>query len=70
MVLRAIQASSSSGTVALGQAVLDDSTTNDKRGKYIAYMSIGFVMGPTLGPVGQRKLIRHWHVNRLTLVHV
>lgn len=51
MVLRCIQSSGSSGTVALAQAVLDDLTTSEQRGKYLAYMSIGFIMGPALGPV-------------------
>ncbi|KAK7993294.1 AN1-type zinc finger protein [Apiospora arundinis] len=41
----------SSGTVALAQAVLDDVTTSEQRGKYMAYLSIGFIMGPALGPV-------------------
>lgn len=51
MVLRCLQSSGSSGTIALGQAVLDDLTTSDQRGKYLAYLSIGNIMGPALGPV-------------------
>ncbi|KAK6836889.1 hypothetical protein PG987_007384 [Apiospora arundinis] len=51
MVLRCLQSSGSSGTVALAQAVLDDVTTSEQRGKYMAYLSIGFIMGPALGPV-------------------
>jgi MFS family permease len=51
MVLRCLQSSGSSGTVALAQAVLDDLTTSEQRGKYIAYLSLGFIMGPALGPV-------------------
>jgi MFS family permease len=52
MVLRCIQSIGSSGTVALAQAVLDDLTTSEQLGKFLAYMSIGFIMGPALGPVG------------------
>ncbi|ROW11421.1 hypothetical protein VMCG_01539 [Cytospora schulzeri] len=51
MVLRCLQSSGSSGTIALGQAVLDDLTTSDQRGKFLAYLSIGTIMGPALGPV-------------------
>jgi MFS family permease len=51
MVLRRLQSSSRSGTVALGQAVLDDLSTSEQRGKYVGYITFGFVIGPTLGPV-------------------
>ena len=67
MVLRCIQSSGSSGTVALAQAVLDDLTTSEQRGKFLAYLSIGFIMGPALGPVGRNPL-RYYTINRLTFV--
>lgn len=51
IVLRCLQSSGSSGTLALGQAVLDDITTSEQRGKFLAYLSIGLIMGPALGPV-------------------
>lgn len=51
VVLRCIQSAGSSGTVALAQAVLDDLTTTEQRGQFLAYLSIGFIMGPALGPV-------------------
>ncbi len=51
LVLRCVQSSGSSGTVALAQGVLDDLTTSEQRGKFLAYMAIGFIMGPALGPV-------------------
>lgn len=53
IALRCLQSASASGTIALGQAVLDDLTTSEQRGKYIAYMTIGFIMGPALGPVSR-----------------
>jgi hypothetical protein len=52
MVLRCLQSGSSSGTSSLGNAVLDDLTTSDRRGRYLAYLSIGYMMGPSIGPVG------------------
>lgn len=55
MVLRCLQSSSSSGTVALGQAVLDDLTTSEERGKFMAYLTLGFIMGPALGPVRDKS---------------
>jgi MFS family permease len=51
MILRCMQSSGSSGTVALGSAVMADLSTRAERGKYIGYASIGISLGPTLGPV-------------------
>lgn len=51
LVLRCVQSAGSGGTVALAQAVLDDMTTSEQRGKFLAYLSIGFIIGPALGPV-------------------
>nr|A0A345BJP9.1 RecName: Full=MFS-type transporter clz19; AltName: Full=Squalestatin S1 biosynthesis cluster protein clz19; AltName: Full=Zaragozic acid A biosynthesis cluster protein 19 [Curvularia lunata]AXF50662.1 MFS [Curvularia lunata] len=51
MVLRCLQSSSSGGTVALGQAVMDDLITSEERGRYMAYLTLGLVMGPALGPL-------------------
>ena len=59
LVLRCVQSSGSSGTVALAQGVLDDLTTSEQRGKFLAYMSIGFIMGPALGPVRLGSLGYH-----------
>lgn len=67
MVLRCLQSIGSSGTIALAQAVLDDLTTSDQRGKYLAYLSIGTIMGPALGPVGRNSVQCHL-VRRLILV--
>ncbi|CAG8291862.1 unnamed protein product [Penicillium salamii] len=51
MILRCVQSSGSSGTIALGSAVVADLSTRAERGKYIGYAGIGIALGPTLGPV-------------------
>lgn len=51
MVLRCLQSSGSSGTIALGSAVVADLTTRAERGKYIGYAGIGIALGPALGPI-------------------
>ncbi len=51
MVLRCLQSSGSSGTIALGSAVVADLSTRAERGKFIAYAGMGVTLGPALGPV-------------------
>lgn len=51
MVLRCLQSAGSSGTIALGSAVVADLTTRAERGKYIGYSSMGVSLGPALGPI-------------------
>jgi multidrug resistance protein len=51
VVLRFLQSSGSSGTVALGSAVVADIITRAQRGKYIGYASMGVTLGPALGPI-------------------
>ncbi|KAF2162446.1 hypothetical protein M409DRAFT_37421 [Zasmidium cellare ATCC 36951] len=51
VVLRCMQSSGSSGTIALGSAVVSDLATRAERGKYIGYASMGVTLGPALGPV-------------------
>lgn len=51
MVLRCVQSSGSSGTIALGSAVVADLTTRAERGKYIGYAGLGISLGPSLGPI-------------------
>jgi MFS family permease len=51
VVLRCLQSSGSSGTVALGAAVVTNLVTRAERGKYIGYASMGVTLGPSLGPV-------------------
>ncbi|CRG83359.1 putative transporter AQR1 [Talaromyces islandicus] len=51
MVLRCMQSSGSSGTIALGTATVSDLSTRAERGKYIGYATMGVTLGPALGPV-------------------
>lgn len=51
LLLRAVQSSGSSGTVALASAVAADLVTSSERGKYMGLASLGSIMGPTLGPI-------------------
>jgi MFS family permease len=50
-LLRCLQSSGSSGTVALANAVVADLVTSAERGSYIGYASVGALVGPTFGPV-------------------
>ncbi|KAK8250974.1 major facilitator superfamily domain-containing protein [Phyllosticta capitalensis] len=50
LVLRALQSSGSSGTIALGNGVVADVTTSAERGSYIAWVQLGTQLGPALGP--------------------
>ena len=40
-----------SGTIALANGVVGDLITSSERGRYIAFSSLGSVLGPTLSPV-------------------
>ncbi|OOO11086.1 Citrate synthase [Aspergillus oryzae] len=51
LVLRAIQSSGSSGTVALASAVAADVITSVERGTYMSITSLGNILAPSLGPV-------------------
>lgn len=51
MVLRCVQSSGSSGTVALANAVVADIVTSAERGSYIGYASMAAILGPSLAPV-------------------
>ncbi|RHZ45557.1 uncharacterized protein CDV56_102651 [Aspergillus thermomutatus] len=51
LVLRCLQSSGSSGTIALGSAVVADLSTRAERGKYIGYATMGVTLGPALGPI-------------------
>lgn len=55
LVLRCMQSSGSSGTIALGSAVVSDLSTRAERGKYVGYASMGVTLGPALGPVIVRQ---------------
>ncbi|KAH8165582.1 hypothetical protein CIB48_g2659 [Xylaria polymorpha] len=51
LVLRGVQSSGSSGTVALANAVVSDFATVGERGTYIGYASLGGVLGIAIGPI-------------------
>ncbi|THV73691.1 MFS general substrate transporter [Aureobasidium pullulans] len=51
LVLRCVQSSGSAATVALGQAVVADVSTRAERGKWVAYASMGIMLGPAIGPL-------------------
>ncbi|PLB47695.1 MFS general substrate transporter [Aspergillus steynii IBT 23096] len=50
-ILRCMQSSGSSATVALSSGVVSDIATADKRGSYIGFVTAGTVLGPSIGPV-------------------
>ncbi|PYH93968.1 putative MFS efflux transporter [Aspergillus ellipticus CBS 707.79] len=51
LILRAIQSSGSSGTVALSSAVAADVITSAERGTYMGLTSLGIILAPSLGPL-------------------
>ncbi|KUI53828.1 Quinidine resistance protein 1 [Cytospora mali] len=51
MVLRMVQSGGSSGTLALGYAVVADIATSSERGKYMGVVGAGINVGPSLSPV-------------------
>ena len=66
LVLRMLQSAGSSGTVALAQGLVGDCVVSADRGKYVAYASLGGVLGPTVSPVIGGLLSEyagwHWYV--------
>lgn len=51
LILRMVQSSGSSGTVALANAVVSDIVTSAERGTNICYASMGATVGPAFGPI-------------------
>lgn len=51
MVLRMVQSGGSSGTLALGYAVVADISASSERGKYMGVVGAGINVGPALSPV-------------------
>jgi predicted MFS family arabinose efflux permease len=51
MVLRCLQSTGSSATIALGAGSVADMVTRAERGRFIAYAAMGVTLGPALGPV-------------------
>jgi multidrug resistance protein len=50
LVLRALQSTGSSGTIALGNAVMADIATPAERSGYISYVQAGIMVGPAIAP--------------------
>lgn len=50
LVLRCLQSAGSSGTLALGYAVVADLVPRSDRGRYMGFIGAGINVGPTLGP--------------------
>ena len=63
LVLRMMQSAGSSGTVALANGLVGDCVTSADRGKYIAWASLGSIMGPTVSPLigGLISQYLDWH---------
>jgi len=51
LILRCLQSTGSSGTVALGSGVVADISTSSERGTYMGWATSGILIGPALGPV-------------------
>lgn len=63
LVLRCIQSAGSSGTVALANGLVGDMITSAERGSYIAFASLGSMLGPSLSPIigGLISQYLDWH---------
>ncbi|KAJ5764916.1 MFS transporter [Penicillium odoratum] len=63
LVLRMLQSAGSSGTVALANGLVADMVTSSERGSYIAFASLGSMLGPSLAPVigGLISQYLNWH---------
>ena len=68
LLLRMLQSAGSSGTIALANGLVGDLVTSSERGSYIAWASLGSVLGPTLSPILGGLLSQylgwHWYVSR------
>lgn len=51
LVLRCLQSTGSSGTIALSNGVVGDMVTSEERGSFIAFASLGGLLGPAIAPV-------------------
>jgi multidrug resistance protein len=63
LVLRCLQSGGSSGTVALANGLVGDMITSAERGSYIAFASLGSMLGPSLSPIigGILSQYLNWH---------
>jgi MFS family permease len=69
MVLRCLQSAGSSGTVALANGVVGDLITSSERGTYVAFASLGSMLGPTISPIlgGVIGQYAGWHCKSSSL---
>ena len=51
LILRCLQSSGSSGTIALANGIVADIATSGERGKYMGFVLSGAMIGPAIGPV-------------------
>jgi len=51
LILRCLQSSGSSGTVALGSGIVADISTASERGTYMGWAIAGILIGPAVGPI-------------------
>ena len=63
LVLRMLQSAGSSGTIALAQGLVGDCIVSAERGQYVAWASLGSILGPTLSPIigGLLSQYLDWH---------
>jgi multidrug resistance protein len=63
LVLRCLQSGGSSGTVALANGMVADMVTSSERGAYIAFASLGGMLGPSISPIigGLISQYLDWH---------
>jgi len=58
LILRCIQSAGSSGTIALANGLVGDTVTSEQRGEFIAFASLGGLLGPSLSPIVSLALPR------------
>ena len=63
LLLRMLQAGGSSGTIVLSNGLVGDLIPSSERGQYIAFASIGLILGPSLSPIlgGNISQFLGWH---------
>jgi MFS family permease len=63
LVLRCLQSGGSSGTVALANGLVGDLVSSSERGAYIAFSSLGSMLGPSISPIigGLISQYLEWH---------
>lgn len=50
-ILRCLQSTGSSGTIALGSGIVADISTASERGTYMGWATAGILIGPAIGPI-------------------